>query len=82
MSDLSKAYMAMCDALPKRPSADEPFWSTGSIILARTVEKANELADFLDETFGAVAVTGFYDPEEDERNNAVDMCTGYWYIDI
>lgn len=82
MSDLGKAYMAMCEALPREPVAEEPFWSTGSLILANSEEKANELADFLDETFGACSMTGYYDPDEDERNNTVDMCTGYWYVDI
>ena len=82
MSDLSNAYMMMCDALPKQPDPMVPFWTTGGIILASTEEKANELADFFDENFGAVTVTGYYDPDEDEKNNMVDMCTGYWYIDI
>ena len=26
--------------------------------------------------------TGYYDPEEDERNNEVDRYTGWWYVNI
>lgn len=82
MSDLSKAYEKLCQSLPQIPTQDEPFWSNGWLILANSAEKANEMADYLDETFGAVSVTGYYDPEEDERNGDVDMMTGYWYVDI
>lgn len=26
--------------------------------------------------------TGYYDPEEDERNHEVDRHTGWWYINM
>lgn len=57
------------------------YWSNGIFILCKTEEMANELADCLDE-LDYQTLTGYYDPIEDKRNNEVDECTGYWYVDI
>ena len=44
-------------------------------------EKANAMADVIDLAFGEYpcSFTGYYDPEEDEREGCVDEFTGKWY---
>ena len=41
----------------------------------------NRIADMLD-SMGFDAVTGYFDPKEDERSGEVDSLTGYYYVDI
>ena len=43
-----------------------------------TEEKAEAMADII-ELAGAYGTTGYYDPEEDEREGCVDRFTGKWY---
>lgn len=57
------------------------LWSNGNLFLAPSAEIADEVANWLDE-LGFDACTGYYDPEEDRRNDCVDECTGFYYIDI
>lgn len=52
-------------------------------ILCENEQIAETLADLFDEIFGEqVARTGYYDPEEDKKNNETDERTGYYYVTI
>lgn len=68
------------ESLPSVPDG-HAIWSNGSIILCRSEDAANAVADLIDALHIGEATTGFYDPEEDERNGEVDACTGFYYVD-
>lgn len=66
--------------LPNRPSR---IWSDGSEILCQTESMAEAIADLFDAMYGVpIAHTGYYDPDEDERNNEVTESTGFYYVDF
>ena len=58
------------------------FWTDGYEILCKTEKQATALADFLEDIGFDYVNTGYYDPEEDKRNNEVDQFTGWWYVSI
>ena len=70
--------------LPKRPEEANGAWSPfGDEILCEDEETANKIADVLEMLVpGVVINTGYYSPVEDERNNEVDECTGWWSVCI
>lgn len=54
-------------------------------ILCATEELADRLADRIESLYEAdgedvLLSTGYYDPEEDKRNDEVDEYTGWWYV--
>lgn len=52
-------------------------------IMCRTEEIADRIADILEGISGEhEAHIGYYDPEEDEKDNCVDDRTGWWYVDF
>lgn len=52
-------------------------------ILCDTGQTAETIADLIDAMYGCeTANTGYYDPEEDERNGETDRRTGYYYVTI
>ena len=55
---------------------------TGEEFLVYTEEEADRLADFLEALGFDYARTGYYDPEEDEREGCVDDLTGKWYVSV
>lgn len=63
-----------CDDNPR-------MWSNGCDIMCETEVIANVIADFL-KSIGVTdnATTGYFDPVEDERNNEVNECTGFYYV--
>ncbi len=62
---------------------DHRIWSDGEEILCETEQLAEHIADLIDAMYGGQVVnTGYYDPEEDERNNEVAENTGFWYVTI
>ena len=67
--------------LPQEPVDGKKFWANDDEILSKDEVAINYVADLLD-TIGYDAVTGYYDPEEDERNGEVDEYTGYYYVSI
>ena len=78
-------------ALPTRPrsfdTSDDPgFWTNGEEILCPTQADCDILADFLQDLLcgnSTITVhTGYYDPEEDRRNNEQDDNTGFYYINF
>lgn len=58
------------------------FWTDGEEILCRTETQVESVADFLEDMGFDYVQTGYYNPEEDKRNNEIDDHTGYWYISI
>ena len=56
-------------------------------ILVATEEAANAVADLIEAFYRSqgeeICVnTGYYDPEEDERNGEKDKHTGWWYVNV
>lgn len=67
--------------LPHEP--DYRIWSDNDEILCETENLAENIADLIDALYGEQTVnTGFYDPEEDVRNNEVTETTGWYYVSI
>lgn len=70
--------------LQKLPTMEEADFSTvfcqcGDEILSQDEAALNHLADAF-ELMDVAVVTGYYDPEDDERNDEVDALTGYHYL--
>ena len=68
-----------------RDYSDGEVWSDGEQILCRTESEADAVADFIWSLYSAdgqevTILTGYYDPEEDERNGEEDRYTGWWYV--
>ena len=81
MSRRKSAYADLVSALPDHPGDDNShFWGQDTI-MADSEERANAVADLLD-AMGYTAFTGNYDPDEDNKNNVVDDCTGWYYISV
>lgn len=59
------------------------IWASGDEILCETEQLAENIADLFDAMLGYPDMkTGYYDPEEDARNNEVDDHTGYYYATL
>ena len=70
--------------LPNEPAKPGHFWSpeSGEILIDNEV-RAEAVADFIEDLVGGqIVTTGYYDPEEDERNGETDQYTGYYYVSI
>jgi hypothetical protein len=70
-----------------RDYSDGDIWGAGDEIFCKTESAANAIADMLECLYRAqgedvLINTGYYDPDEDERNNEVDRYTGWWYVNI
>ena len=74
------------DALPDY--SDGIIWSDEDAeILVKTESAANTIADLIELLYKmqgeeVLINTGYYDPEEDKRNNEEDRYTGWWYVKI
>ena len=63
-------------------SIDVWYYGDNDEILCRTEELAEMIADILESISGErMAHTGYYDPEEDEKDDCVDGRTGWYYVD-
>lgn len=76
----SEAISKILDALPKEPTEGTKYWTNGDVILCKTDDAANTIADFL-ESLGLDPTTGYYDPVEDAESGEADALTGYYYVD-
>lgn len=70
-----------------RDYSEGEIWSTKDEILVKTESAANAIADMMESLYRiqgdeVLVNTGYYDPDEDKRNNEVDRFTGWWYINI
>lgn len=84
MQPIDWFYM-ICGKL--RDYSDGDVWSDGAEILCKTESAANTLADMLEQLYklqdqNVIINTGYYDPEEDKRNQEEDRYTGWWYVNI
>ena len=72
------------NSLPKSPN---DIWTDGSEILVKSEDAADNIVDAIMSLYLAqgeqiCVCTGYFDPDEDERNNEVTECTGYYYVRI
>lgn len=78
-----KLFFDIVGALDDTEVENPKFWTDGEKILSKDQDAINAIADFLDDTAGyGVCCTGYYDPEEDKRNDCVDEYTGYYYLEL
>lgn len=75
----------ICEALPDY--SEGKIWSDGIEILVKTESVADTVADLIESLYRlqgeeVLVNTGYYDPEEDKRNNEEDRYTGWWYVNI
>ena len=78
-------FWEIIKALPDLPEDGRHFWQNGDEILCDSSERAEAVADLIGQVIGDTPLdtcTGYYDPEEDERNNEVDACTGFFYVHL
>lgn len=68
----------IADAVAKAFRAE---W-TGDEFLVYTEDEADRIADLLEALGFDYVFTGYYDPEEDQREGCVDNCTGKWYVSV
>ena len=73
------------NALPNYP--DGIIWKDEDEILVKTESAANTIADLIEALYRTqeediLVNTGYYNREEDKRNNEEDMYTGWWYVHI
>lgn len=68
--------------------SDGIIWSDEDAeILVKTESAADTIADLITLLYRlqgeeVLVNTGYYDPEEDKRNNEEDRYTGWWYVNI
>ena len=70
-----------------RDYSEGEIWTSGSEILCRTESASNTIADMFETLYKTqgdeiLVNTGYYDPEEDKKNNEVDRYTGWWYVNV
>lgn len=58
------------------------YWTDGEEILCKSENAAEHLANFLEDIGFDMVHTGYYDPEEDQKNNEVNDHTGWYYVSI
>ena len=64
-------------------SVDVWYYADADEILCRSEEQAERIADILDDISGEhMAHTGYYDPEQDEKDDCVDGRTGWYVVDF
>ena len=79
-------FNIIADRLPDY--SDEDVWcNNGDEIMCRSSDAADAIADLIESLYRSqdetvTIVTGYYDPEEDERNGETDRCTGWWYVNM
>ena len=69
------------------PGHSNTIWSDGEEILVKSEDVADKIADAIELFYQSqgedvLVNTGYYDPEEDKRNNEEDKYTGWWYVNI
>jgi hypothetical protein len=62
---------------------DTLFWTNGEEILSSNENEIDTLANMFDQLYEESTVTtGYYDPDEDDRNGETDANTGFYYLSI
>lgn len=77
--EIAELLGQLTSALPDEP---DYVWSKdGDEILCKDKYVADSIAYLFDAIYGDTVVnTGYYDPDEDERNGETDDRTGYYYV--
>lgn len=73
-------YRRILEALPDQQVAGKPFFTNGCDIICADEKSANVIADLFEATDCILPTTGYFDPEEDKRNDEVDALTGLYYV--
>lgn len=78
-------FEKICERL--RDYSDGEVWSDGDMILCRSEQIADAIADMIESLYKSddnevLIGTGYYDPAEDKRLGQEDRYTGWWYVDI
>lgn len=77
-------FNEICKQLPKEPhylnGRSTIIWAVDDEILCNHENVAEIIGDFLEHMGFDEVNTGYYDPEEDKRNNEIDKFTGWYYI--
>lgn len=83
-------FEELCDILRNKPALTRQtedgspthIWSDGEMILCESKLVIDLIADLLNSA-GYVAVTGYYDPEEEQNVSCPsDEYTGNYYVDV
>lgn len=77
--DLGTIVLNMLWAICNEHDHPRVFAAGDCEFLFDTEEKANAMADIIELAGADYGRTGYYDPEEDEREGCVDRFTGKWY---
>ena len=84
MASVIDTIIASLPCEPRYSDNGKPgFWTDGTDILCPTENACEAVADFLQDMLKDSNLdihTGYYDPEEDVRNNEQDDRTGFFYI--
>lgn len=75
-------YEAMIDALQTCKDNKHGFWTDGYMILSKSKEQIDTLANFFEDMGLETVLTGYYDPVEDEIDNCVDKYTDCYYVNV
>lgn len=73
-------YDRIVKLLPQSKEAGIKYFACDYEIITPDQQTADVIADFLEAIGVNAPTTGFYDPEEDRKNNEVDILTGYGYV--
>lgn len=70
----------LLEMIPEEPTGVREIWHDWNEILTKNEDAAEKIADLLEAMGFEEVNTGYYDPDEDERNDEVDDHTGYYYV--
>lgn len=73
-------YDRIVKLLPQSKEAGIKYFACDYEIITPDQQTADVIADFLEAIGVNAPTTGFYDPEEDRKNNEVNILTGYGYV--
>ncbi|MCI9553506.1 MAG: hypothetical protein HFE94_08240 [Acutalibacter sp.] len=79
MEDVS-VYDMIIKLLPQSKETGSKYFACDYEIITPDQQTADVIADFLEAIGVDALTTGFYDPEEDRRNNEIDALTGHGYV--
>lgn len=74
-----KIWGRFCEGLPVIPGNGE-IWSDGCEIMCKTLTLCDAIYEALTRLGLDNLTTGYYDPDEDLRDNIFDLYTGWYYI--
>lgn len=73
-------YNRIVNLLPQSKETGMKYFACNYEIITPDQQTADVIADFLEAIGVDAPTTGFYDPEEDRRNNEVDTLSGHGYV--